>query len=298
MNFGLPDSIRPLSPAEPIGSIMSFTNMLPDGTLTSVSNQLANFGQEYVWHCHILSHEENDMMRPIKFTVTTALPAVPVLTVTTAGGNTLSWTDATPAATSIGNAANEVGFQIQRAGITGAFTVLGKVPANKTTFIDGTATAGTVYRYVVNSFNNKGTSANSNIVTVTTATTVPLPAVPALTSPAAGVSMNTAATIPFVWAAVTGADFLYPAGTVRYNRGSQYARFNRNLHQSTERGALSWFLYMEGKRHRSPRHIGFLSRPDHFQFPRQRHRASRRWQHQPTAAPYQLRPTSYSPGAA
>jgi len=24
-----------------------------------------NFGWEYVWHCHLLGHEENDMMRPI-----------------------------------------------------------------------------------------------------------------------------------------------------------------------------------------------------------------------------------------
>ena len=33
-------------------------------------NQLVNFGWEYVYHCHILSHEEMDMMRP----VTLALP--------------------------------------------------------------------------------------------------------------------------------------------------------------------------------------------------------------------------------
>ena len=26
---------------------------------------MTNFGHEYVWHCHILSHEESDMMRPI-----------------------------------------------------------------------------------------------------------------------------------------------------------------------------------------------------------------------------------------
>ena len=32
-----------------------------------VTNQLTNFGHEYVWHCHILSHEENDMMRPVIF---------------------------------------------------------------------------------------------------------------------------------------------------------------------------------------------------------------------------------------
>ena len=28
---------------------------------------MTNFGWEYVWHCHILGHEENDMMRPIVF---------------------------------------------------------------------------------------------------------------------------------------------------------------------------------------------------------------------------------------
>ena len=28
-------------------------------------NQLVNFGWEYVYHCHILSHEEMDMMRPV-----------------------------------------------------------------------------------------------------------------------------------------------------------------------------------------------------------------------------------------
>ena len=28
---------------------------------------MANFGHEYTWHCHILSHEENDMMRPVIF---------------------------------------------------------------------------------------------------------------------------------------------------------------------------------------------------------------------------------------
>ena len=28
-------------------------------------NEMTNFGHEYLWHCHILSHEESDMMRPI-----------------------------------------------------------------------------------------------------------------------------------------------------------------------------------------------------------------------------------------
>jgi hypothetical protein len=31
---------------------------------------VTNFHWEYVWHCHLLGHEENDMMRPIVFTPT------------------------------------------------------------------------------------------------------------------------------------------------------------------------------------------------------------------------------------
>jgi FtsP/CotA-like multicopper oxidase with cupredoxin domain len=34
---------------------------------TTVTNVLQNFGWEYVWHCHLLGHEENDMMRPMVF---------------------------------------------------------------------------------------------------------------------------------------------------------------------------------------------------------------------------------------
>ena len=31
----------------------------------SAMNPLTNFGHEYVWHCHILGHEEFDLMRPL-----------------------------------------------------------------------------------------------------------------------------------------------------------------------------------------------------------------------------------------
>ena len=34
-----------------------------------ITNQVVNFGWEYVWHCHILSHEEMDMMRPVSVAV-------------------------------------------------------------------------------------------------------------------------------------------------------------------------------------------------------------------------------------
>jgi FtsP/CotA-like multicopper oxidase with cupredoxin domain len=65
--FSLPNSIRPLNPMTPLGSTMGFSQVdtTTGGNLaTPQTNQLTNFGHEYTWHCHILSHEENDMMRP------------------------------------------------------------------------------------------------------------------------------------------------------------------------------------------------------------------------------------------
>jgi hypothetical protein len=70
--FVLPESFRPLNPTQPLGSTMGFGQLDP---LTGAAleplqtNVMANFGFEYTWHCHILSHEENDMMRATVFKV-------------------------------------------------------------------------------------------------------------------------------------------------------------------------------------------------------------------------------------
>jgi len=64
--FAMPNSIRPLNPAVQLGSQEGFSQLDPvDGgnLVPPMTNQFYNFGHEYVWHCHILSHEENDMMR-------------------------------------------------------------------------------------------------------------------------------------------------------------------------------------------------------------------------------------------
>jgi len=66
--FNVPESIRPLNPAFPMGSTVGFSNIDPQTgqpLTTSTVNYMHNFGHEYLWHCHILSHEEADMMRPI-----------------------------------------------------------------------------------------------------------------------------------------------------------------------------------------------------------------------------------------
>ena len=66
MPFELPNAIRPLNPMMPLGSTAMFNNVDPQGNPTNpIVNQLVNFGWEYVYHCHILSHEEMDMMRPV-----------------------------------------------------------------------------------------------------------------------------------------------------------------------------------------------------------------------------------------
>ncbi|MCX5883754.1 MAG: multicopper oxidase domain-containing protein, partial [Deltaproteobacteria bacterium] len=65
--FIVPDSIRPLDPTQPIGSTMNFWPQGPNGLPVTTVNQMTNFGWEYVWHCHLLGHEENDMMRPLVF---------------------------------------------------------------------------------------------------------------------------------------------------------------------------------------------------------------------------------------
>jgi len=106
--FPLPDSIRPLNPAAPIGSEMGFSQTDPKsgGNLVGGSemvNQLYNFGHEYVWHCHILSHEENDMMRPLSLLVPPAAPST--LTASVSGADVvLSFLD---------HSASETSFNLQ-----------------------------------------------------------------------------------------------------------------------------------------------------------------------------------------
>jgi hypothetical protein len=81
---GIPDSVRPKDVTQPLGSMMAFTQPWPyvadDPTKqpsefqtaavnpANTMNEMTNFGWEYVWHCHLLGHEENDMMRPLVLT--------------------------------------------------------------------------------------------------------------------------------------------------------------------------------------------------------------------------------------
>jgi FtsP/CotA-like multicopper oxidase with cupredoxin domain len=109
--FPLPDSIRSMDPTMPDGVVdpaisgidPATGNAIPGGLGTT--NAKINFGQEYVWHCHILGHEENDMMRPMIFQVAPAAPSNFAAVRGMSGNVTLTWTD---------NSASESGFILQR----------------------------------------------------------------------------------------------------------------------------------------------------------------------------------------
>ncbi|MFT3891907.1 MAG: fibronectin type III domain-containing protein [Anaerolineales bacterium] len=107
--FEVPNSVRPLNPMMPAGSTAMFNNVDPQGNPTNpITNQLVNFGWEYVYHCHILSHEEMDMMRPVSLALPPNRPDGLAYTVSGSGNTrqlTLTWND---------NSITETAFVVQK----------------------------------------------------------------------------------------------------------------------------------------------------------------------------------------
>ncbi len=167
----LPNAIRPLNPMMPDGNTTMFNNIDPQGNPTApITNKLVNFGWEYVFHCHILSHEEMDMMRP----VSVAMPPVKAdglaWSVAGSGGNTrltLTWRD---------NSIAETAYQVQRRAGTGAWANIGAPvqtplgPENTTgsrSFTDTTFRwNSTVFSYRVLALNTVGYGAEFPSLTV------------------------------------------------------------------------------------------------------------------------------------
>ncbi|HVQ96008.1 MAG TPA: multicopper oxidase domain-containing protein [Mycobacteriales bacterium] len=157
--FEVPNSVRRLNPAMVDGATAMFSNVDPQGNPTAaITNQLVNFGWEYVLHCHILSHEEMDMMRP----VTLALPPDKadglVATIVGSGRNQriqLTWTD---------NSINETSFVVQRSGDGSTWTAVGTSASplaqpnthGTRSLVDGTSTASAPYLYRVVALNTVG----------------------------------------------------------------------------------------------------------------------------------------------
>ncbi|MGC8491807.1 MAG: FG-GAP-like repeat-containing protein [Syntrophobacteraceae bacterium] len=139
--FALPDSIRPLNPSMPIGSTEGFFGVDPNNNPVTVTNQLANFGQEYVWHCHLLGHEDNDMMRPMSIAVPPAAPTN-LAGVRMGSMGVLTWKNNNPYPNSF------TGVVLQRATDSG-FTQNLKTVAlgNVTRYLDRPISSGQTYYY-------------------------------------------------------------------------------------------------------------------------------------------------------
>ena len=178
--FGIPDSVHSIDVTRPTTATISSFDPT-NGNAITVPNTPVNYGWEYVWHCHILGHEENDMMRPIKFDVPKTLPDAPVLSVASgATGLHLSWTDGTPLnipygspGSSWGSPKGEIGYRIERAtvgGSVGPYSVLSTALANVTSYVDTTASNGVTYSYKVTAYNQAGDSTSNEVQQLISAT--------------------------------------------------------------------------------------------------------------------------------
>jgi len=168
--FKVATSVRPLDsnvrPTGPLGSKY-------DAALNP--NPLMSYDWQYVWHCHILGHEENDMMRPIVL-VTKPFPP-----------NQTQVTQPVPGTASVDYAfrdrsKNETGFVVQRATTPDFLTNLATFQVNasngsatdmngyinrKVTYTDGTVSLGNTYYYRVQALNQSGASPWSAVRSIT-----------------------------------------------------------------------------------------------------------------------------------
>jgi hypothetical protein len=153
--WDLPNSIRPLDVTSPIGSVLSFANIDPTGQPATVTNQYVNFGWEYVWHCHLLGHEENIMMRPIIIGVAPNAAGTPAAALAS-GKVTVTWAD---------NSLNETSFTVQRAtNANGPWTTLATLPTNTVKYVDTAPVKKTTnfYRVVANNWVGAWSNTNNN----------------------------------------------------------------------------------------------------------------------------------------
>ncbi|MFL7868250.1 MAG: hypothetical protein AB8I58_05440, partial [Anaerolineales bacterium] len=172
---GLPNSIRLLDPSMPEGMYLDGANTTqreamglpimafnPDGEPVDIVNHLVNFGWEYVYHCHILSHEEMDMMHA---QVVGVAPAAPDFVSAVRGnqGRNDNWYDITWN----DNSKNETAFVIERrtAGSTDTWDVAVTVPSDALivgpgiglrTFRDSLGRTNALYEYQVYAINVVG----------------------------------------------------------------------------------------------------------------------------------------------
>jgi FtsP/CotA-like multicopper oxidase with cupredoxin domain len=207
----------------------AFTNIDPaTNNPIQTPNKLINFGWEYVWHCHILGHEESDMMRAIVFQAPPEAPSNLIVTPAATGLN-LSWTD---------NSASETGFTLQRDTVPGfttnpavTFSVgplspdsngQGTTWGGAQTFNDTAAdnTGATTYFYRVQAFKPDANYWTPGANTATFGTAVPFAAIAPTSLAFGNVPLNSASVPQTVTLSNTGTGpFTYTAAILGANLG-------------------------------------------------------------------------------
>ena len=195
--FKLPDSIRPLDPNSPLGTTTQFTGVDPTtGNPVTVVNQLYDFGWEYVWHCHLLGHEENDMMRPMAFRVSPAIPTSPVASAIGPPAKVLiTWVNHSSSTTNPVQTMETI-ERASNATFTSALATF-TAAANATSYTDSTVTEGSTYYYRVRAENTNSYSPWSSTTLLRVLTT---PATPTNLVAVASAGFTGPASIALTWA--------------------------------------------------------------------------------------------------
>ena len=229
--FKIGDSIRQIDPTMPESAQIA-TYDQTTGQPDLVSNAKTNYGWEYIWHCHLLGHEENDMMRPVVYA---GSPTVATNVKATAGssGGAFGQVNVTWSKTNYKFATNYV---VQRSttsdfsnavqtlsdtqGITGGSavnwqgthtTLGGVVPATASSFADQSVDSGVTYYYRVRAEGASGYSPWSSSVTVKAPTfpdAAPGPAAPTNVTITAGRQ-----SINVRWTSVNGVSYRVQSAT-------------------------------------------------------------------------------------
>jgi hypothetical protein len=152
--FKLPNSHRLLDPSNSGQNF--FFNLDPSsGNASNVTNLSMNYGYEYLWHCHILGHEENDMMRSISVAQDPDDPSGLSQTLNANNSITLNWTDNSM----IANWVTIKRTALADNSVSYMYTAIPECSSQAgcaVSYTDSTASQGSFYKYQVMSNNTVG----------------------------------------------------------------------------------------------------------------------------------------------
>ena len=211
----------------------------PNGDPATIFNNLVNYGWEYMYHCHILGHEEMDMMHAVSFAVA---PDPPINPSAQPGNNkyTVIWTD---------NSTDETHFTIQRNTSTSAWVTIATVPSttgpetgSSISYVDTTVASNTIYNYRILANNVVGDTETPNFPTVTTNST-PATAPPVASPTNLAATMVSGPSISLTWTDVSNNEDNFSVWrSVDGGAFTQIATVTRTTPQSGQTGGTVTFI--------------------------------------------------------